>query len=71
MDEKFYYDTLKQLKQGLDCYVFNKEHAKEIQKEYKRQTGLMFNIKQLDKDYILLKPIRKWSGKNEMLYKKN
>ena len=62
MDEiqkTFIKDTIRQLKSGLECYVFDIKTARDIQKLYKEQTGLMFNIKVIDKDYILLKPIKK------------
>lgn len=62
MDEiqkTFMKDTIRQLKSGLECYVFDIETARNIQKLYKEKTGLMFNIKVIDKDYILLKPIKK------------
>lgn len=62
MDEiqkTFMKDTIRQLCSGLECYVFDIETARNIQKIYKEKTGLMFNIKKIDKDYILLKPIKK------------
>lgn len=59
LDQTFIKDTIRQLKSGLECYVFDIDTARNIQKIYKEKTGLMFNIKQIDKDYILLKPIKK------------
>lgn len=59
MNDNFIKDTIRQLKSGLECYVFNIEDARKIQTIYKEKTGLMFNIKKIDKDYILLKPIKK------------
>ena len=59
LDQTFIKDTIRQLCSGLECYVFDIETARNIQKIYKEKTGLMFNIKQIDKDYILLKPIKK------------
>ena len=59
LDQIFIKDTIRQLCSGLECYVFDIETARNIQKIYKEKTGLMFNIKQIDKDYILLKPIKK------------
>ena len=59
LDQTFIKDTIRQLCSGLECYVFDIETARNIQKIYKEKTGLMFNIKVIDKDYILLKPIKK------------
>lgn len=59
LDQTFIKDTIRQLKSGLECYVFDIDTARNIQKIYKEKTGLMFNIKVIDKDYILLKPIKK------------
>lgn len=59
IEDNFLKDTIRQLKSGLECYVFDIETARKIQEIYKKQTGLMFNIKFIDKDYILLKPIKK------------
>lgn len=59
-DEAFIRDTIRQLCCGLECYVFDMETAKYIQKLYKKKTKLMFNIKKEEDGYILLKPVKRF-----------
>ena len=59
-DEAFIRDTVRQLCCGLECYVFDIETARYIQKLYKKKTKLMVNIKREPYGYILLKPIKKY-----------
>lgn len=60
IEESFIRDTVRQLCCGLECYVFDMETARYIQKLYKEKTKLMFNIKKLEDGYILLQPIKRY-----------
>lgn len=59
-DDAFIKDTLRQLCSGLECYVFDIETARYIQKLYKEKTRLMVNIKKIEDGYILLVPIKRY-----------
>lgn len=59
MDSLFIKDTIRQLKNGMQCYAFNMDQIKEISKKYKLKTGNGLEIRK-EEYYYILKP----SGKD-------
>lgn len=55
VDDKFVNDTIRQLKCGHSCYLFNHEQVKIIKEKYSKKTKLELEIKK-DGEYFIAKP---------------
>ncbi len=55
VDDKFVNDTIRQLKCGYSCYLFNREQIKIIKEKYSKKAKLELEIKK-DGDYFIAKP---------------
>lgn len=55
VDDKFVNDTIRQLKCGYSCYLFNYEQVKIIKEKYSKKTKLELEIKK-DGEYFIAKP---------------
>lgn len=55
VDDKFVNDTIRQLKCGHSCYLFNHEQVNIIKEKYSKKTKLELEIKK-DGEYFIAKP---------------
>lgn len=55
VDDKFVKDTIRQLKCGHSCYLFNREQVNIIKEKYSKKTKLELEIKK-DGEYFIAKP---------------
>lgn len=53
-ENQFVKDTIRQLKSGMPCYIFNENQLEEIKEQYEEKTGIEFEVDIQKKDYYFI-----------------